>query len=126
MLHLPVNIGAPAARNWLLRQPEAEASAFAVFLDDDVVLPPRWLRRLLGAAQGNPEAGAAGCRIVSATPPPCLQSADYQLFAPANEARTFRDMSSYHRRVVHLTLQDDEFVFTRSKGEGSMKRSTPL
>jgi len=29
-----------------------------------------------------------------------------------------RPMSSYHRRVVHLTLQDDEFVFTRSKGEG--------
>jgi len=92
VLHLPVNIGAPAARNWLLRQPEAEASEFAVFLDDDVVLPPRWLRRLLGAAQGNPKAGAAGCRIVSATPPPCLQSADYQLFTPANEARTFRGM----------------------------------
>ncbi len=33
-----------------------------------------------------------------------------------------RPMSSYHRRVVHLTLQDDEHVFTRSKGEGSMKR----
>jgi len=33
-----------------------------------------------------------------------------------------RPMSSYHRRVVHMTLQDDEFVFTRSKGEGSMKR----
>jgi spoIIIJ-associated protein len=33
-----------------------------------------------------------------------------------------RPMSSYHRRVVHLTLQDDEFVFTRSKGEGAMKR----
>ncbi len=33
-----------------------------------------------------------------------------------------RPMSSYHRRVVHLTLQEDEFVFTRSKGEGSMKR----
>ncbi len=32
-----------------------------------------------------------------------------------------RPMSSYHRRVVHLTLQDDEFVFTRSKGEGAMK-----
>ncbi len=33
-----------------------------------------------------------------------------------------RPMSSYHRRVVHMTLQDDEHVFTRSKGEGSMKR----
>lgn len=92
VIRLPVNIGAPAARNWLLRQPEVAPAEFAVFLDDDVELPPRWLRRLLGAALDNPDAGAAGCRIVSATPPPCLQSADYQLFAPANEARTFRDL----------------------------------
>jgi len=92
VIHLPVNIGAPAARNWLLAQPEVRQAEFAVFLDDDVLLPGRWLRRLLGAAQARPEVGAAGCRIVSATPPPCLQSADYQLFAPTGEPRTFRDM----------------------------------
>ncbi len=33
-----------------------------------------------------------------------------------------RPLSSYHRRVVHLTLQDDEGINTRSKGEGAMKR----
>jgi len=33
-----------------------------------------------------------------------------------------KPLSSYHRRVVHLALQDNEVVFTRSKGEGPMKR----
>lgn len=33
-----------------------------------------------------------------------------------------RPLSSYHRRVVHLTLQDREDVSTRSKGEGPQKR----
>ena len=41
-----------------------------------------------------------------------------------NQGRTqsTKPLSSYHRRVVHLTLQDDENVFTRSKGEGPLKR----
>ncbi|MUM76365.1 KH domain-containing protein [Pseudodesulfovibrio sp. F-1] len=33
-----------------------------------------------------------------------------------------KPLSSYHRRVIHLALQDNETVFTRSKGEGPMKR----
>lgn len=33
-----------------------------------------------------------------------------------------KPLSSYHRRVVHLALQDNESVFTRSKGDGPMKR----
>jgi len=33
-----------------------------------------------------------------------------------------KPLSSYHRRVVHLALQDNEDVFTRSKGDGPMKR----
>jgi GT2 family glycosyltransferase len=92
VIGLPVNVGAPAARNWLLAQPEVRAAEFAVFLDDDVLLPERWLARLLGGLLAAPRAGAAGCRIVSAAPPPCLQSADYQLFPPAGAARTFRDL----------------------------------
>lgn len=76
-LSLPVNVGAPAARNWLLALPEVRACRYAVFLDDDVVLPPDWLGRLLSAAAGDPEAATVGCRIVSAKAPACLQSADY-------------------------------------------------
>ena len=33
-----------------------------------------------------------------------------------------RPLSSYHRRIIHLTLQEDEQVQTRSTGEGSLKR----
>jgi len=33
-----------------------------------------------------------------------------------------RPLSSYHRRVVHLALQEDETVTTRSKGDGPLKR----
>jgi GT2 family glycosyltransferase len=88
-------VGAPAARNWLIAQGEVQAAEFAVFLDDDVLLPERWLCRLLGEAQARPAVGAAGCRIVSATPPPCLQSADYQLFAPTGQARTIREVPEH-------------------------------
>ncbi|WP_208728310.1 RNA-binding cell elongation regulator Jag/EloR [Oceanidesulfovibrio indonesiensis] len=39
-----------------------------------------------------------------------------------NRAQSTRPLSSFHRRVVHMALQDDETVQTRSKGEGPMKR----
>jgi len=91
VVRLPVNIGAPAARNWLLSLPEVRERAWAVFLDDDVLLPERWLSHLLGAGQADPACGAVGCRIVSASRPACLQSADYQLFRPGSGARTFGD-----------------------------------
>jgi spoIIIJ-associated protein len=33
-----------------------------------------------------------------------------------------RPLSSYHRRIVHMALQDDPAIQTRSSGEGSLKR----
>ena len=33
-----------------------------------------------------------------------------------------KPLSAYHRRVVHLALQEDRSVVTRSKGDGPMKR----
>ncbi|MBG0775121.1 MAG: Jag N-terminal domain-containing protein [Desulfovibrionaceae bacterium] len=37
-------------------------------------------------------------------------------------ALSTRPLSSYHRRLVHLALQADEEISTRSKGDGPMKR----
>ena len=83
-IQLPVNVGAPPARNWLLAEPEVRKSKWAVFLDDDVELPANWLEELLATAKhyGNP--GAVGCRITSTEAPTSLQSADYHLFHPGN------------------------------------------
>lgn len=78
-VRLPVNIGAPPARNWLLSLPGVKACTWAAFLDDDVILPENWLQQLLGAARANPRSGAVGCRITASTPPYGLQSADYNL-----------------------------------------------
>ena len=33
-----------------------------------------------------------------------------------------KPLSSYHRRVIHVALQDDTTIQTRSKGDGPMKR----
>ena len=38
------------------------------------------------------------------------------------KAQSTKPMSSYHRRLVHLALQDDTDIITRSKGDGQMKR----
>ncbi len=85
-VRLPVNVGAPAARNWLLTLPEVRAASWAVFLDDDVELPPDWLDRLLAAGEAakarGERPGAVGCRITEARRPFGLQSADYHLFPP--------------------------------------------
>ncbi|SDL35004.1 Glycosyltransferase, GT2 family [Maridesulfovibrio ferrireducens] len=81
-IQLPVNVGAPAARNWLLAEPEARKGKWAVFLDDDVELPENWLEELLATAKQYKNPGAVGCRITSTTNPTTLQSADYHIFPP--------------------------------------------
>ncbi|MFP5238241.1 MAG: glycosyltransferase family 2 protein [Acidobacteriota bacterium] len=76
---LPVNVGAPAARNWLLSLPQVRACERAAFLDDDVILPKDWLALLLDAALRHPECSTVGCAIRDHSHPHRLQSADYHL-----------------------------------------------
>ncbi len=91
-VRLPVNVGAPAARNWLLALPSVRAMRHAAFLDDDVLLPADWLPRMLAqAGRMGPEYGAVGCRIVSAAKPQTMQSADYHLLPPQPGHGTFQD-----------------------------------
>jgi spoIIIJ-associated protein len=40
----------------------------------------------------------------------------------SHRTQSTRPLSSYHRRVVHMALQDDRDILTRSKGDGPMKR----
>lgn len=64
-IHLPVNVGAPAARNWLLSLPEMRAARYVAFLDDDVLLPKHWLSRYIATLGQTPEAVAVGPKCVN-------------------------------------------------------------
>lgn len=78
-LRLPVNIGAPAARNWLLRHPETRRFRTVVFLDDDVLLPRDWLTRLATQYRRAPAGSIVGCRIMDQAPRRSVQMADVNL-----------------------------------------------
>ncbi|WP_230404759.1 glycosyltransferase [Nitratidesulfovibrio sp. HK-II] len=80
-VHLPVNVGAAAARNWLMRLPEVAVCDFAAYLDDDAAVPPDWLRRLAGAVRRQPDASAWGGRTLDWHAPYVVQSADLHLTA---------------------------------------------
>ncbi len=79
---LPVNIGAPAARNWLAALPEAKAAETLVYLDDDVDLPQDWLGRLGAALKQHPQAGVVGCKVVDHHAPHLLQNVAGHLVIP--------------------------------------------
>lgn len=78
----PVNVGAPAGRNWLKALPEVFGADFVAYLDDDLALPPDWALRLGAAVAARPGAGVYGCRVVEAVRPAVLQSIAVHL-APA-------------------------------------------
>ena len=81
-VRLPVNIGAPGARNWLLALPEVAACAHVAFLDDDAFPEADWLSRLLATARDHPSSGAVGCAITDRDEPRDHQAADFNLFPP--------------------------------------------
>ncbi|UJX39562.1 glycosyltransferase [Desulfovibrio sp. JY] len=76
---LPVNIGAPAARNWLAALPGTRSAGFVAFLDDDALPPPDWLGRFGAAVAAHPGAGVWGAMIRGIGSPHFVQSADTHL-----------------------------------------------
>ena len=104
-ISLPINVGAPAARNWLLSLPEVRQRPWTVFLDDDIILPDHWLRKLWSTAQAHPQAGAVGCTITDHTAPHAIQCADFHLLPQAMGQRSFED------------LQEHAFVYGNASGE---------
>ncbi|XPV76045.1 MAG: glycosyltransferase [Desulfovibrio sp.] len=87
--HLPVNIGAPAARNWLMAMDIVKTSDFTVYLDDDIVLPENWLRKFGAAIKSYPEADVWGCKVADHDSPALMQNADLHLiFNHGTDERT--------------------------------------
>ncbi|MEA5090027.1 glycosyltransferase family A protein [Solidesulfovibrio sp.] len=92
----PVNVGAPAARNWLAAVSGIGAGDLGAYVDDDVALPPQWLTRLAGALLADPDADVAGARIVAAAPGAAAvpQAADVRLLPP-DGAHNVRPLINY-------------------------------
>ncbi|MDL2307601.1 glycosyltransferase [Desulfovibrio sp. OttesenSCG-928-C06] len=76
---LPVNVGAPAARNWLLSLDYCRSADWVIFLDDDAIVPPDWLDYFGKTMQLYPEAEILGCKVVDARAPLRPQSVDLHL-----------------------------------------------
>ncbi len=111
---LPVNIGAPGARNWLLRHHAAREAAWIAYLDDDADLPPDFIGRLAAAARAYPRAGAYGCRVVDFSNPSHIQSADLFLepIPPAPNAPLFSRAFETSRSHLH-SLDMGRFDYLR-------------
>ncbi len=78
-IDLPCNIGAPAARNWLLQLPETRSCDWVAFMDDDAICPEDWLYMLGKAMREYPDHPVYGCRVVDKQSPLVLQSTDLHL-----------------------------------------------
>jgi GT2 family glycosyltransferase len=73
IVHLPVNIGSPGARNWLLAMPSHERCDYLAFFDDDVRIGPNWLKIMLEALIVTPRAGVVGAKVLNHNLPKMIQ-----------------------------------------------------
>ncbi|UZP66624.1 glycosyltransferase [Desulfovibrio mangrovi] len=63
---LPVNVGAPAARNYIVQHALSdEKTELVAFLDDDVTIDKEWLAALVTAIDEDPQIGAVGCKVTN-------------------------------------------------------------
>ncbi|AMK12064.1 glycosyltransferase family A protein [Pseudodesulfovibrio indicus] len=90
---LPVNVGAPAARNWLLDAALRDGARWIAYLDDDVLVPRDWLSGLAAGVRDFPEAGVWGCRVADVRSPSLTQHGDGFLLWPEDAARAGRKLT---------------------------------
>ena len=101
IISLPVNIGAPAARNWLISQPDTWASDYVAFLDDDVELQPDWLAHFLTVAESDPGVANVGCKVVF----PSQRGAAPQI------QYLYRYVSVANKQMVRVSLPTPDLVY---------------
>ena len=113
---LPCNIGAPAARNWLLSLPRTRDYDWIVFLDDDIALPPDWLRYFGAAMLAYPERGVFGCRVVDHDRRHMIQCADFHVLPGDSPDKTPAKLPDFVQRfsiaTLHLQAAQDFGQFT--------------
>ena len=113
---LPCNIGAPAARNWLLSLPRIRDYDWIVFLDDDIVLPPDWLRYFGAAMRAYPGHGVFGCRVADHDRRHMIQCADFHIGPGESPDKKPGSLPDYVQRfsvsTLHLNAAQDFGHFT--------------
>lgn len=73
IIETPVNIGAPAARNWLINHKDTWDADYVAFLDDDVTIQEDWLDHFLTVMESDPEIGVVGAKVVTPDDPAYIQ-----------------------------------------------------
>ena len=116
VVSLPCNIGAPAARNWLVSLPQIQKYDWLVFLDDDIALPPDWLRYFGAAMLAYPERDVFGCRVVDHDRPHMIQCADFHLVPGDDPDKKPAGLPDFVQRfsiaTLHLHAAQDFGQFT--------------
>lgn len=103
---LPLNVGAPAARNWLAALPTLENMECVAYLDDDALPPPDWLEQLHAARQVYPDSTSWGCCVVDHNASQMVQSADLHLLletVPGDTPRLAFDLKSAYANPFRLS-----------------------
>ena len=124
IIHLPVNIGAPAARNWLWHLPEVKRCDYVAFLDDDVLVPPNWLNLYMETLELFPDAVVVGPRVLNPGTLPTIQYV-YRffqqvghhkiIFTPPNPM--FHDLGQFSYRRPCLSVMGCCHLFNRRRWE---------
>jgi GT2 family glycosyltransferase len=122
VIQLPVNIGAPAARNWLYRLPHVQEADYIAFLDDDVLLPRDWLRLYLQDLADYPDSCAVGPKGLNPNPFRTIQYI-YRYFQETgdrkirftNNAPMVFDLGQYDGRRPCLSVMGCCHMFDRRK-----------
>ncbi|MEM9444968.1 MAG: glycosyltransferase [Verrucomicrobiota bacterium] len=91
-----VNIGLPAAMNWLVAE---TSSPLVARLDDDIQMGSDWLKRLVEDLRQNRYAGAVGCKIVCEDDERKLLWADYRLWPRPNTHQLEPDDGQFEHLV---------------------------
>lgn len=118
LVRLPCNIGAPAARNWLLTEPESRAADWIAYLDDDLLVPADWLGHFGTVMRAVPDHGVYGCAVLRHDRPWCLQGADVHLLPAGSTAGPggMPQAPVHMQAASHAQEQNDfgQFAYTRA------------
>ncbi|WP_027721933.1 glycosyltransferase [Maridesulfovibrio zosterae] len=113
-IELPVNIGAPAARNWLKNLSEIKNYDYVAYLDDDAFVPDDWQAQFSAAVESYPDAGVWGCRVVNAGQEEVIQHADIHLReTPHGFEDTVRSFEFSYMDPYNQDLDYGQFDFCR-------------